>query len=143
MAFKNFILIFLVFQDLDSAKIARQSLEMDIRNLQDKFKANQDAWEASKQELHSLKKSFSELDGSLKSSKEEARTAQSSLEAFRQQIATLLSSGSLTVIPSEKDILKRVQEINCKEESEERVSQHYCTAPECRFILFGCLFIFH
>jgi len=91
---------------------------MDIRNLQDKFKANQDAWEASKQELHSLKKSFSELDGSLKSSKEEARTAQSSLEAFRQQIATLLSSGSLTVIPSEKDILKRVQEINCKEESE-------------------------
>lgn len=108
-------------KDLDSAKIARQSLEMDIRNLQDKFKANQDAWEASKQELHSLKKSFSELDGSLKSSKEEARTAQSSLEAFRQQIATLLSSGSLTVIPSEKDILKRVQEINCKEESEERM----------------------
>ncbi|XP_031467781.1 coiled-coil domain-containing protein 170-like isoform X4 [Phasianus colchicus] len=108
-------------KDLDSAKMARQSLEMDIRNLQDKFKANQKAWEASKQELHSLKKSFSELDGSLKSSKEEARTAQSSLEAFRQQVATLLSSGSLTVIPSEKDILKRVQEINCKEESEERV----------------------
>uniref|UniRef100_A0A8C9EKZ0 Coiled-coil domain containing 170 n=1 Tax=Pavo cristatus TaxID=9049 RepID=A0A8C9EKZ0_PAVCR len=108
-------------KDLDSAKIARQSLEMDIRNLQDKFKANQKAWEASKQELHSLKKSFSELDGTLKSSKEEARTAQSSLEAFRQQIATLLSSDLLTVIPSEKDILKRVQEINCKEESEERV----------------------
>uniref|UniRef100_A0A8C3KW62 Coiled-coil domain containing 170 n=1 Tax=Chrysolophus pictus TaxID=9089 RepID=A0A8C3KW62_CHRPC len=111
----------LMLKDLDSAKMARQSLEMDIRNLQDKFKANQKAWEASKQELHSLKKSFSELDGSLKSSKEEARTAQSSLEAFRQQVATLLSSGSLTVIPSEKDILKRVQEINCKEESEERV----------------------
>ncbi|XP_042739760.1 coiled-coil domain-containing protein 170 isoform X3 [Lagopus leucura] len=108
-------------KDLDSAKMARQSLEMDIRNLQDKFKANQKAWEASKQELHSLKKSFSELDGSLKSSKEEAKTAQSSLEAFRQQIATLLSSSSLTVIPSEKDILKRVQEINCKEKSEERV----------------------
>lgn len=122
--------------------MARQSLEMDIRNLQDKFKANQKAWEASKQELHSLKKSFSELDGSLKNSKEEAKTAQSSLEAFRQQIATLLSSSSLTVIPSEKDILKRVQEINCKEKSEERVSQHYCTAPECTLTFFGCLFIF-
>ncbi|XP_021237919.1 coiled-coil domain-containing protein 170-like isoform X6 [Numida meleagris] len=108
-------------KDLDSAKIVRQSLEIDIRNLQDKLTANQKAWEASKQELHSLKKSFSELDGSLKSSKEEARTAQSSLEAFREQIATLLSSGLLTVMPSEKDILKRVQEINCKEQSEERM----------------------
>uniref|UniRef100_A0A8C2T4Y7 Coiled-coil domain containing 170 n=2 Tax=Coturnix japonica TaxID=93934 RepID=A0A8C2T4Y7_COTJA len=111
-------------KDLDSARIARQSLEMDIRNLQDKLKANQKAWEASKQELHSLKISFSELDGNLKSSKEEARTAQSALETFRQQIATLLSSGSQTVLPSEKDILKRVQEISCKEETEGRtVSQ--------------------
>ncbi|OXB60337.1 hypothetical protein ASZ78_001819 [Callipepla squamata] len=94
---------------------------MDIRNLQDKLAANQKAWEASKQELHTLKKSFSELNGSLKSSEEEARTAQSSLEAFREQISTLLSSGSRTVLPSEKDILKRVQEINCKEEGEERM----------------------
>ncbi|NXI71794.1 CC170 protein, partial [Anseranas semipalmata] len=106
-------------KDLDSARIARQSLEMDIRNLQDKLTANQKAWEASKQELHDLKKSFGELDGSLKSSKEEARTAQSSLVAFREQIATLLSSGSATVKPSEKAILERIQEINCKEESKE------------------------
>ncbi|NXK44587.1 CC170 protein, partial [Chauna torquata] len=106
-------------KDLDSARIARQSLEMDIRNLQNKLTANQKAWEASKQELHNLKKSFSELDGSLKSSKEEARTTQSSLVAFKEQIATLLSSGSATVKPSEKDILERIQEINCKEESKE------------------------
>ncbi|XP_035394836.1 coiled-coil domain-containing protein 170-like isoform X4 [Cygnus atratus] len=106
-------------KDLDSARIARQSLEMDIRNLQDKLTANQRGWEASKQELHTLKKSLSELDGSLKSNKEEARTAQGSLVAFKEQIASLLSSGSATVKPSEKAILERIQEINCKEESKE------------------------
>uniref|UniRef100_A0A8C3BGE3 Coiled-coil domain containing 170 n=1 Tax=Cairina moschata TaxID=8855 RepID=A0A8C3BGE3_CAIMO len=106
-------------KDLDSARIARQSLEADIRNHQDKLTANQKAWEASKQELHTLKKSLSELDESLRSSKEEARTAQSSLVAFKEQIAALLSSGSATIKPSEKAILERIQEINCKEESKE------------------------
>ncbi|NWH57018.1 CC170 protein, partial [Geococcyx californianus] len=102
-------------QDLDSAIIGKQSLEMEIRNLQDKLTANQKVLDASKQELHDLKKSSSEL----KSSREEARTAQSSLVAFKEQIATLLSSGSAIVKPSEKAILERIQEINCKEESKE------------------------
>ncbi|NXF51221.1 CC170 protein, partial [Oceanites oceanicus] len=75
--------------------------------------------DASKQELHHLKKSSSELDGSLKSSREEARAAQSSLVAFKEQIAILLSGGSAIVKPSEKAILERIQEINCKEESKE------------------------
>ncbi|NXT28415.1 CC170 protein, partial [Syrrhaptes paradoxus] len=106
-------------KDLDSAIIGRQSLEMKIRNLQDKLAATQKALESSNQELHNLKKSSSELDGSLRSSREEARTAQSSLLTFKEQIATLLSSGSAIVKPSEKAILERIQEINCKEESKE------------------------
>ncbi|KAF1464412.1 hypothetical protein FQV08_0000673, partial [Pygoscelis antarcticus] len=108
-----------VIRDLDGAIIGRQSLEMDIRNLQDKLTANQKALDASKWELHNLKKSSSELDGSLRSSREEARTAQSSLVAFKEQIATLLSGGSAIVKPSEKAILERIQEINCKEASKE------------------------
>ncbi|KGL92513.1 Coiled-coil domain-containing protein 170, partial [Charadrius vociferus] len=106
-------------EDLDSATIGRQSLEKEIRNLQDKLTATQKALDASNWELHNLKKSSSELDGSLKSSREEARTAQSSLVAFKEQIATLLSCGSATVKPSEKAILERIQEINCKEQSKE------------------------
>ncbi|XP_074752649.1 coiled-coil domain-containing protein 170-like isoform X2 [Athene noctua] len=106
-------------KDLDSAVTGRQILEMDIRNLQDKLTANQKVLDASKQELHNLKKSSTELDGNLKSSREEARTAQSSLVTFKEQIATLLSDGSATVKPSEKDILERIQELNCKEESKE------------------------
>ncbi|XP_042652060.1 coiled-coil domain-containing protein 170 [Tyto alba] len=108
-------------KDLDNAIIGKQSLEMEIRNLQDKLTANQKALDTSKWELHNLKKSSSELDGSLKSSREEARTAQSSLVAFKEQIATLLSSGPAIVKPSEKAILEKIQEINCKEESKEIV----------------------
>ncbi|NWQ75247.1 CC170 protein, partial [Columbina picui] len=106
-------------KDLDIAIIRRQSLEMEIRNLQDKLTANQKDLDASKQELHNLKKSSSELDGSLKSSREEARTAHSSLVTFKEQIAALLSRRSAIVKPSEKAILERIREINCKEESEE------------------------
>ncbi|KAM9019152.1 coiled-coil domain-containing protein 170 isoform 1-T1 [Ara ararauna] len=106
-------------KDLDSAIARRQSLEMEIRNLQDKLTANQKALDVSKLEFHNLKKFSSELDGSLKSSREETRTAQSSLMSFKEQIAALLSGGSATVKPSEKSILERIQEINCKEESKE------------------------
>ncbi|XP_068794808.1 coiled-coil domain-containing protein 170 isoform X8 [Struthio camelus] len=106
-------------KDLDNAVIARQSLEMEISTLQDKLTANQKAWEASKQELHNLKRSSSELNGSLKNSLEEARTAQNSLVSFKEQIASLLSSRSSIVKPSEKAILERIREINCKEESKE------------------------
>ncbi|KFQ32975.1 Coiled-coil domain-containing protein 170, partial [Merops nubicus] len=106
-------------KDLDSAVTGRQSLEVEIRSLQDKLTANQKALDASKWELHNLKKSSSEMDGSLKNSREEARTAQSSLVAFKEKIAALLSGGSAIVKPSEKAILERIQEINCKEESKE------------------------
>ncbi|NXI34476.1 CC170 protein, partial [Galbula dea] len=106
-----------ISKDLDSAVMGRQSLEMEIKNLQDKLTANQKALDSSKQELHNLGKSSSELDGSLKSSREEARTAQSSLVSFKEQIATLLSSRSAIVKPTEKAILERIQEINYKEES--------------------------
>ncbi|NXN13083.1 CC170 protein, partial [Indicator maculatus] len=106
-------------KDLENAVRGKQSLEMAIRNLQDKLAANQKALDASKQELHNLEKSFSELDGSLKSSREEARTTQSSLVAFKEQVATLLSGKSAIVKPSEKAILERIREINCKEESKE------------------------
>ncbi|NXE11284.1 CC170 protein, partial [Lophotis ruficrista] len=104
-------------KDLDSAITGRQSLETEIRSLQDKLTANQKALDAAKQEQHNLKKSSSELDGSLKNSREEARTAQSSLVTFKEQIATLLSGGSAIVKPSEKAIFEKIQEINCKEQS--------------------------
>lgn len=115
---------------------------MEIRNLQDKLTDNQKDLDAVKQELHNLKKSSSELDGSLKSSREEARTAQSSLVAFKEQIAALLSRRSAIVKPSEKAILERIQEINCKEESKEIVSQQLLHSPNVCIYSFQILFHF-
>ncbi|KAM8809774.1 coiled-coil domain-containing protein 170 [Eudromia elegans] len=106
-------------KDLDSAKTARQTLETVVSSLQDKLTASQEAWEASQEELHHLKRSSRELEGSLKNSREEASTAQNSLVFFKEQIATLLSSRSAIVKPSEKAILERIQEINCWEDSKE------------------------
>lgn len=115
---------------------------MEIRNLQDKLTDNQKDLDALKQELHNLKKSSSELDGSLKSSREEARTAQSSLVAFKEQIAALLGRRSAIVKPSEKAILERIQEINCKEESKEIVSQQLLHLPNVCIYSFWILFHF-
>lgn len=117
-------------------------MELEIRNLQDKLTDNQKDLDAVKQELHNLKKSSSELDGSLKSSREEARTAQSSLVAFKEQIAALLSRRSAIVKPSEKAILERIQEINCKEESKEIVSQQLLHSPNVCIYSFRILFHF-
>nr|XP_005301455.1 coiled-coil domain-containing protein 170 isoform X1 [Chrysemys picta bellii] len=104
-------------KDLDSALTAKQSLEKEIKSLQDRLAASQRAWEASKQELHHLKRCSSEMDGSLKSSIDEARTAQSLLSAFKEQVATLLSNSSVIVKPSEEAIMERVRELGHREES--------------------------
>ncbi|CAM4646467.1 unnamed protein product [Lepidochelys kempii] len=104
-------------KDLDSALTAKQSLEKEIRSLQDRLAASQRAWEASKQELHHLKRCSNEMDGSLKSSIEEARTAQSLLSAFKEQVATLLSNSSVTVKSSEEAIMERIRELGHREES--------------------------
>ncbi|NXA54446.1 CC170 protein, partial [Nothocercus julius] len=106
-------------KDLASAKTARQTLETEISSLQDKLTASQKAWEASQEELHDLKRSSSELDGSLRNSREEARTAQHSLVSLKEQIAALLSSRSAIVKPSEEAILERIQEINCREKTKD------------------------
>ncbi|XP_042704187.2 coiled-coil domain-containing protein 170 isoform X4 [Chrysemys picta bellii] len=107
----------LISKDLDSALTAKQSLEKEIKSLQDRLAASQRAWEASKQELHHLKRCSSEMDGSLKSSIDEARTAQSLLSAFKEQVATLLSNSSVIVKPSEEAIMERVRELGHREES--------------------------
>ncbi|XP_075780557.1 coiled-coil domain-containing protein 170 isoform X2 [Pelodiscus sinensis] len=104
-------------KDLESALTARQNLEREIRVLQESLAASQKAWEASKQELYHMKRCSSELDASLKSSIEEARTAQSLLSAFKGQVASLLSNSSVTVKASEEAIMERIRELGHREES--------------------------
>ncbi|XP_014460985.1 coiled-coil domain-containing protein 170 isoform X1 [Alligator mississippiensis] len=112
-------------KDLDSAKTAKESLELEISILQDKLAASQEAWEASKQELHHLKRCSNELDGSLKNSIQEARTAQSMLSAFKEQIAVLLHSSSVTVKSSEEAILERIRAMSHSVESKKTMMSQF------------------
>nr|XP_033795896.1 coiled-coil domain-containing protein 170 isoform X2 [Geotrypetes seraphini] len=105
-------------KNLECSTEAKQSLERERRILQDKVLANQRAREASKQELMQLKKTTSELDGSLRSSLGEAKVAQNIFSTFKEEVADLLSSSSsILVKPSEEAILDRVRDVLYREES--------------------------
>uniref|UniRef100_A0A8D0GFI7 Coiled-coil domain containing 170 n=1 Tax=Sphenodon punctatus TaxID=8508 RepID=A0A8D0GFI7_SPHPU len=112
-------------KDLDSSTTAKQSLEKDINVLQERLVSNQRAWEASVQDLNHWKRSSSELDESLKRNMEEARAAQILHNVFKEQVAGLLSSSSITVRPSEETIMERIQELRNREETQKTmVFQH-------------------
>uniref|UniRef100_F6ZMM4 Coiled-coil domain containing 170 n=1 Tax=Ornithorhynchus anatinus TaxID=9258 RepID=F6ZMM4_ORNAN len=104
-------------KDLDSAVAARQQLEREVRIVQERLVAGQRVWDASMRELSLLKKSSCGLEGSLKSSKEDAKAAHSLFNVFKEQIADLLSSNLVTVKPSEEAIVERIREVGNMEES--------------------------
>ncbi|XP_074846469.1 coiled-coil domain-containing protein 170 isoform X2 [Carettochelys insculpta] len=108
-------------KDLDSTLTAKETLEKEVRVLQDRLAASERAWEASKQELHHLKRCSSELDAGLKRSIEEARTAQSLLSTFKEQVASLLSNSSVAVKASEEAIMGRIRELGQREENKKRM----------------------
>ncbi|XP_069462876.1 coiled-coil domain-containing protein 170 [Ambystoma mexicanum] len=108
-------------KELDFAKEAKQQLERDVRTLRERLAASQRAWEACKQELSHVKMSSSELGGSLKSIQGEAKAAQGLLNAFKERMAALLSSSSITVKPSEEAIMERIRDVCNKGESKKIV----------------------
>nr|XP_006625964.2 PREDICTED: coiled-coil domain-containing protein 170 [Lepisosteus oculatus] len=103
--------------ELDSTIQAKTSLERENQLLQERLEATRSAWEASKQELSSLKKHSQELNGNLRNSLSETKSAQGLLQAFREDLATLLSGRSGTVHPTEEAIRERIREICSIEEN--------------------------
>ncbi|XP_038618212.1 coiled-coil domain-containing protein 170 [Tachyglossus aculeatus] len=104
-------------KDLDSAVAARQQLEREVRIVEERLVAGQRVWDASMRELSLLKKSSCGLEGSLKSSMEDAKAAHSLFSVFKEQIADLLSSSLVTIKPSEEAIVERIREVGNMEES--------------------------
>ncbi|KAK6489050.1 coiled-coil domain-containing protein 170 isoform X1 [Huso huso] len=98
-------------QEFRNMVLAKRSLEQENRALQERLEASRRAWEASKHELDSLEKWSKELDGSLRSSLCEAKSSQSLLQTFREELAALLSGRSGIVHPTEEAIKERIQEI--------------------------------
>nr|DBA26863.1 TPA: hypothetical protein GDO54_011069 [Pyxicephalus adspersus] len=108
--------------NLESVSDAKHALEKENVMLQDRLKASQKAWEASKQELNQVKKSSTELDMSLKNSVGEAKAVQSMLDSFKDEVATALSDASITVKPKEEAILDRIHDLQKKVESKKVVT---------------------
>uniref|UniRef100_H9GB56 Coiled-coil domain containing 170 n=1 Tax=Anolis carolinensis TaxID=28377 RepID=H9GB56_ANOCA len=106
-----------VEKDILSLRESRQSLEKEMRNLEDRLNAVQRAWEASQEELSLMKKCCSEKEEALKSTIREASAAKSLHNAFREQILALLRSNSIAVNLSTEDIVEKVREMCNKEES--------------------------
>ncbi|MGH0114379.1 UNVERIFIED_CONTAM: hypothetical protein FKN15_005780 [Acipenser sinensis] len=98
-------------QEFRNTVLAKRSLEQENRALQERLEASRRAWEASKHELDSLEKWSKELDGSLRSNLCEAKSSQSLLQTFREELAALLSGRSGIVHPTEEAIKERIQEI--------------------------------
>ncbi|XP_053148635.1 coiled-coil domain-containing protein 170 isoform X2 [Hemicordylus capensis] len=103
--------------DLNSTTAAKQSLEKEIRILQDRLTASQRAWEVSQQELSHLRRCSSEKEDSLKSSIEEARAQEVLHNEFKEQIITLLKNNSIIVNPSKEAIVEKIQEMCHGEEN--------------------------
>ncbi|KAK1171546.1 coiled-coil domain-containing protein 170-like [Acipenser oxyrinchus oxyrinchus] len=111
-------------QELENTILAKRSLERENRALQERLEATRRAWEASRLELGTLEKQSKELDGSLRSSLCEAKSNQSLLQAFKEELAALLSGRSGTVHPTEEAIKERIQEIcSSRESQKESLSQ--------------------
>uniref|UniRef100_G1T5L1 Coiled-coil domain containing 170 n=1 Tax=Oryctolagus cuniculus TaxID=9986 RepID=G1T5L1_RABIT len=101
-------------EDLFSAVEAKAALEKEVTILQERLRAGQRAWEASKQELSILQKSAHELEESLEASR-------SQHSSFRENIAALLR-GSMGVTGTAEDaLLERIREMGSQEDSRKRM----------------------
>ncbi|XP_078413709.1 coiled-coil domain-containing protein 170 [Cetorhinus maximus] len=109
-------------KELDNALNAKQHLERENRILQDRLDSTQRAWEASKLELGSWEQRSKELDGSLLTSVCEAKAVHSQLEAFKHQLASLLSKADVIVQPTPEAIKERICELCNSEDSNKRTA---------------------
>ncbi|KAM4040296.1 coiled-coil domain-containing protein 170 [Anomaloglossus baeobatrachus] len=98
-------------KNLESVTDAKHALQNEVTMLTDRLNASHRAWEASKQELHHVKKSTTELDVTLKSSLGEAKAARSLHESFKEEVAAALNRDPVPVKPKEEAILERIRDL--------------------------------
>ncbi|KAM3932037.1 coiled-coil domain-containing protein 170 [Leptodactylus fuscus] len=106
-------------KNLESVTDAKQVLEKEMKILTDRLNASHRALEASKQELHQVKKSTAELDVTMKSSLGEAKAVKSLHESFKEELAAALSRDTATVKPKEESILERIRNLNSRTENKQ------------------------
>ncbi|XP_069788422.1 coiled-coil domain-containing protein 170 isoform X2 [Narcine bancroftii] len=112
----------IVRKELDHSRIDKQQVERGHRILQDRLDATQRACESSELEIGRLKERCKELDGSLITSKSDAKAVKGHLESFKHQLASLLSKANVMVQLNEEAILERICEICNSEENKKKAA---------------------
>ncbi|XP_078086412.1 coiled-coil domain-containing protein 170 isoform X2 [Mustelus asterias] len=110
-----------IHKELDNALNTKHHLERENRILHDRLDSMQRALEATKLETGSWEQRSKELDRSLQTRVCEAKATHGQLEAFRHQLASLLSKADVVIQPAEDAIKERICEISNSEESSKRM----------------------
>lgn len=116
---------FYLFQELDGLVVGRRSVEMEKETLMERLEASKRVIEAARRESHCLEKQVEELERKLQSSQGETQTAEEKLQMFLKKVAGLLQGKSENVIlPTEKDVLHKVDNLCNKVRSQSRDFWH-------------------
>ncbi|XP_078262045.1 coiled-coil domain-containing protein 170 [Rhinoraja longicauda] len=95
-------------KEMGNTRNDRQLVERGNRNLQDRLDATHRACESLKLEIRSWEQRCKELDVGLLTSGSDAKAVKGHLEAFRHQLASLLSKTNVAVQPTEEAIRERI-----------------------------------
>ncbi|XP_062913343.1 coiled-coil domain-containing protein 170 [Mobula hypostoma] len=111
-------------KELDNTRDDRLHVERGNRILQGRLDETQRTCETLKLEMGRWEQRSKELDGSLLTSVSDAKAVKGHLEAFKHQLASLLSRTNMMVQPTEEAIRQRICEIcNSEEDKRKAVSQ--------------------
>ncbi|XP_013916283.1 PREDICTED: coiled-coil domain-containing protein 170 [Thamnophis sirtalis] len=103
--------------DLSNITGAKQNLEEEIRSLQNRLAASQQAWE----ELGQLKVRCNEKEAELKTNLEQAKEEKKLHNEFKDQIVALLGSNPIGATPSKEDIVEKIRDLYHREESKKKM----------------------
>ncbi|XP_070577183.1 coiled-coil domain-containing protein 170-like isoform X4 [Ptychodera flava] len=93
----------------DAAVIRKNELEREVQILRDRIDANQKAWNTTRQELEHRDNRASTMVHELKTHQYNAQVAETTLRAFKESLASLLSDGGSLCDDSEEAIKERVR----------------------------------
>lgn len=97
--------------DRDAVESGRRDLQREVELLKERLEASQKAWAATKRELDEKSKVYASLDREVRDSSHSAKSAQTQLVAFRDQLASLLTDSYSRVAPSDDLIKEKIRQL--------------------------------
>ncbi|XP_078000204.1 coiled-coil domain-containing protein 170-like isoform X3 [Glandiceps talaboti] len=99
----------------DSSILRRNELEREVQLLKERINANQRAWDSTRMELEQRDTRVTSMDRELKNHQYNAQVAMTTLKAFKESLATILSDSYFVCSDSEDAIKERVTQLQVKD----------------------------